>query len=622
MRLTITAIIFIINILYAPKAFSQCSVPVTTYPYREDFETDEGNWIPGGLNSDWAWGIPAKTNINFAGTGTKCWVTGGLTGNSYKNGQRSWLQSPCFDFTSLPNPVIYFKIFWDTERNFDGAGFQYSLNNGSTWNNIGSAGAPSSCLTANWYNDGGIVYLGDPGWSGNTQPSSGTCVGGFGSWGWLVAQHDLAMLAGKPNVIFRFTFGAGTACNAYNGVAIDDINIMQATPGIANFTYSCNSNRKVSFLDSSSLCAGTFSWNFGDPASGSNNTSSLKDPAHVFSSAGTFIVTQTVTFPAGPPSVKVKTITILDANLSSTGIRCFGENNGTASVNVTGGSGAYNYSWNTVPVQSTPAISGLGPGMYIVTVGGTDACTIIDTAVITGPPPLKLTLQNTPEKCNNDNGALTASVTGGTSPYTYQWSNGNTNATMNGLQAGSYSLHLADANNCVIDSAGIVVINYINPVKAALGNDTTICPGETLVLSPGSFSSYRWQDHSTAPEFTVTQTGNYTVEVKDADGCTSSDAIYVEVLCVDIYFPTGFTPNHDGKNDGFGPGGKLGGVTNYTLRIYSRMGDIVFQTNDPYRQWDGRIKNLMAASGSYVWTASYEVNGRKKSRKGTLVLIK
>lgn len=622
MKLRSVPILVIILFLNAKSAVSQCTAIISTFPYSESFETDDGGWVPGGVNSDWAWGVPAKTNISMAGTGSRCWMTGGLTGNAYKDAQKSWLRSPCFDLSSIPNPLIYFKIFWDTERSFDGAGFQYSLDDGASWNNLGIAGGTPHCLTANWYNDGNVSYLGAPGWSGNTQPSSGNCVGGSGSWGWLVAQHDLSGLAGQPRVMFRFTFGSGTQCNAYNGVAIDEVTIKQANLGLASFIFSCGTDRYISFQDSASLCATSYAWDFGDPASGANNFSTLKDPAHVFSAGGSYTVTQTVTFSSGPPSVKTKTVTIPDASLSETPVRCFGENNGSATATISGGSGGYTYSWNTTPVQTTSTISNLKPGNYIVTIGGTNSCSIKDTAVITEPQPLKMAIYNNPEKCDNNNGSLVSTVTGGTTPYNYLWSNGTTTAVNGNLSEGNYSLHITDVRGCVLDSANMIVINYINPVKALLGQDTTICPGEKLLLSPGNFSNYLWQDNSTAATFEVTQTGTYSVEVSDADGCESTDAIHVDVECIDIFFPTGFTPNNDGKNESFGPGGKLSSVKNYSLKIYSRFGDIVFQSNDPYRQWDGKIKSIPAASGTYIWIAQYQLFGRKKEQKGTIILLR
>ena len=67
------------------------------------------------------------------------------------------------------------------------------------------------------------------GWCGNSLATSGSCQGGNGSLGWVDAEHCMALLANQPQVIFRFTFGAGTTCNAYDGFAFDNI-IIENTP--------------------------------------------------------------------------------------------------------------------------------------------------------------------------------------------------------------------------------------------------------------------------------------------------------------------------------------------------------------------------------------------------------
>ena len=66
-------------------SFSQCATPISNFPYREDFETSNGNWVPGGTFSDWTWGTPSKPVINSAGSGSKCWITGGLKNAGYNN---------------------------------------------------------------------------------------------------------------------------------------------------------------------------------------------------------------------------------------------------------------------------------------------------------------------------------------------------------------------------------------------------------------------------------------------------------------------------------------------------------------------------------------------------------
>ena len=84
---------------YQPMA--QCTGGINSFPYNEGFETSTGSWVSGGAGNDWAWGTPSKPVISSAGGGSKCWVIGGLTGSSYTNAEASWLQSPCFDFSSL-----------------------------------------------------------------------------------------------------------------------------------------------------------------------------------------------------------------------------------------------------------------------------------------------------------------------------------------------------------------------------------------------------------------------------------------------------------------------------------------------------------------------------------------
>ena len=141
------------------KTNAQCGTPISTFPYNEGFEAGNGGWTPGGTFSSWAWGSPSKPVINSAATGINCWIVGGLTGSAYSDGEASWLQSPCFDFTALPYPYISFNVFWEMEQRFDGAGFQYSTNLGASWTNLGNYAGPTNCFTENWFNFSPIKYF-------------------------------------------------------------------------------------------------------------------------------------------------------------------------------------------------------------------------------------------------------------------------------------------------------------------------------------------------------------------------------------------------------------------------------------------------------------------------------
>lgn len=613
-------------LLFSQGAYAQCGTTLNAFPYSENFEANNGNWTKSAT-LHWEWGAIAagtKSVITAAGGGQKCWIVGGLSGKFY-NGGLSYLQSPCFDFTTLSNPEISFKVFWETEQSYDGANLQYSIDQGATWTILGSATSNSNCLSTNWYNNSSVRFIGfTAGWSGSVQPGSGNCGSGGGSGQWLTAKHNLSMLAGKSKVIFRFAFGAGTVCNDYEGFAIDDILIRQTPPVAADFTYSCLGNNAVSFTNVAALCQTGVSWNFGDPSSGAANTSAQTNPTHTFSASGTYSVTLTVNYSNGAPSSITKPIIILGANTAITQpIQCNGNNNGVITVNVSGGNGTYFYNWNTNPVQTTPTVSNLPAGTYTVNVSAIGACSTASSITLVEPSAINIQSQISSETCQTQNGSIQTTITGGTNAYTYLWSNAETTPSIAGLSAGTYSLLVTDANGCTALNNGLVVNNVMVPVQFSLGNDTTICNGETLLLSPGSFQQYLWQDNTTAPVYSVNQSGNYFVEVTNTAGCKGSDTIQVTVYCVGIYFPTSFTPNADGLNDLFGPVGDLGTLKDYSLYVYNRWGQPVFVSYSPYDKWDGKFKMTQQEMGSFVWICSYRVNGGTKiAKKGTITILR
>lgn len=371
---------FIILLAVSIRSHSQCTGGISSFPYTEGFEINDGGWVSGGTGNDWAWGTPAKTVINAAGSGTKCWIVGGLTGNSYTNAEASWLQSPCFDFTGLQYPYITFKINWETEQQFDGSSFQFSLDNGASWETVGSAADPRNCLNENWFNFSPVNFLAPlsatrNGWSGNIQPTGGSCRGGNGSNGWLVAKHTMPYLGGRSGVQFRFIFGAGTICNNYDGFAIDDIMIGEAPPNAADFSWTCVNSKTVNFTNRSANCPDSFAWSFGDPASGSANSATIANPSHRFSGPGKYTVSLTVSGPGNAPSTITKDIFITDIQVSLLSVVDCQSNTGGSLLAQTGVTGtSFNYTWNSSPPQDGPIATGLSEGDYTVTVTGVDAC--------------------------------------------------------------------------------------------------------------------------------------------------------------------------------------------------------------------------------------------------------
>ena len=504
---------------------AQCPTTINVFPYEEGFEAGP-SWTSGGTGNDWAWGTPAHGTINGAASGIRAWCVGGLTGSFYTYGEQSFLQGPCFNFTTVDHPYIAFDIFWECERTYDGMGLQYSLNAGGSWTNVGEFNGVEDCLNSNWYNTGNITNLNlaspKQGWSGRVGPTVGSCSGGQGSGQWVTASQCLPDLAGAPSVKFRFVFGAGTQCNDYDGIAIDNVFVGEAPPNGASFTYTCDGNT-VTFTNTSSLCPNGYSWDFGDPASGASNASTLANPAHTFTGPGTYPVSFTVSGPCNAPSTVVVPISVLGVEFITVDPAC-GASNGSITALVGGTSAPLDIIWSPGG-QNSAVLNNIPGGSYSVVISATNACTLEETIQLgSSSSPIVVAVVGQDAVCNGGaSGTATASVAGGTAPFTYAWSpSGGVGATANGLSAGTYTCTVTDASLCT--GSAIVTIDEPASVTVTAPDDLEACPGDVLVIDPVGGGgtpgySFNWSpaDPGIAPALTTT----FSVVATDANGCTS-----------------------------------------------------------------------------------------------------
>ena len=156
-------------------------------------------------------------------------------------------------------------------------------------------------------------------------------------------------------------------------------------------------------------------------------------------------------------------------------------------------------------------------------------------------------------------------------------------------------------------------------------NDTTLCMGDTMVLNAYTDLSaiYRWHDGSTLPTFIVKQAGIYSVNISNLCGNVSITKKVNYKLCNDsIFIPTAFTPNNDGHNDIF-KAAYFYQPKQFTMNIYNRYGERVFNTANISDGWAGSFKGKPQPVGSYIWIVNYKtINGKTVSLKGTVTLIK
>lgn len=186
-------------------------------------------------------------------------------------------------------------------------------------------------------------------------------------------------------------------------------------------------------------------------------------------------------------------------------------------------------------------------------------------------------------------------------------------------KTGTYTDTFTAASGC--DSIRKLYLTVLKKPVPDFGIQSGICGGDSVVLSPGKFDSYLWQDGSKDSIFIAKKAGTYNVTVGNSCGTATSQVNVPEKDC-GIYFPSAFTPNKDGKNDVF----KV--LTSYLfqefyLAVYNRWGQKVFETRDATKGWDGTLqKQLQQPQETFVWHCTFTRNNSTSTMKGTVVLIR
>ncbi len=261
--------------------------------------------------------------------------------------------------------------------------------------------------------------------------------------------------------------------------------------------------------------------------------------------AGIYSVTLTNTIISDPtmlgcPSVITVTVTepsAITVTPTQTNVLCKGAATGSTTVTSTGGTGVHTYKWSltstpAMVISSTATASGLVAGDYTVTVTDGNLCTKTSGVTITEPV-LALTATSTAVDvlCKGGTGTATAVPAGGTSPYTYKWSDAavSTGVTATGLVAGTYMVTVTDANACTVTSS-VTVIEPTLALSATTTKVDVLCKGNatgTATAVPAGGTSpytYLWNDVAASTTATATGliAGTYNVTVTDANACSTT----------------------------------------------------------------------------------------------------
>ncbi|WP_299521277.1 Ig-like domain-containing protein, partial [Winogradskyella sp.] len=228
------------------------------------------------------------------------------------------------------------------------------------------------------------------------------------------------------------------------------------------------------------------------------------------------------------------TLTLENLEISAvvTDVLCNGENTGTIDITVTGGEAPYTYSWNNSATSED--LSNVSAGTYTVTVTDTNGCTISGNYTIDEPSEeLTSTIASTTDVlCNGENtGAIDLSVSGGTAPYSYLWSNSETTEDISNLTAGTYSVTITDVNGCtttnqatIDEPSDALIASVSNTVNVDCSGDTTgnFTANATNGTPPYQFSIDNGTNNQATGLFENLTNGTYTILVTDANNCTTT----------------------------------------------------------------------------------------------------
>ncbi|MBN4065740.1 gliding motility-associated C-terminal domain-containing protein [Candidatus Amoebophilus asiaticus] len=347
-----------------------------------------------------------------------------------------------------------------------------------------------------------------------------------------VSRHDTSYMG-----IINYPDSVGVACN-YVDVGLY-LNGPLSQKGIPNFVQSyfkkvtSFSNNVVcqgdttEFFGSPSWMADTWTWYFGDSSSGSADTSYLQNPGHVFTAADTFyttlIISKNTILDTVVRTVIVKPIPSLNVGVDT--LICTGE-----TISLGQGISADSYLWSTG--ETTQTIQVVSQDTYWLTISNNN-CSNTDSVFVEYYQKPSENLGNDTALCIGQSIVLDAGNPGAI----YLWSTGETSQSIQVDTAGNYWVEIIDS---ICNTSDSVAITFSAVPTVNLGNDTSFCDGNSVILDAGNAgASFLWSTGNTTQTIQVASNGNYWVRVDDGL-CVTLDTLNVSIL---------LTPNINLGND-------------------------------------------------------------------------
>lgn len=264
-----------------------------------------------------------------------------------------------------------------------------------------------------------------------------------------------------------------------------------------------------------------------------------------------------------------------------------------------------------------PAFTITESGTYWVEVS-LGNCTDADTIIVDYSPAPLVDFGPDTVVCGLDQTVLLDATNPGAS---YLWQDGSTGATFNVTVDGLYYV-TATIGSCIDQDS--LSVNYSTFPAVNLGPDIYLCPDSIEILNAGpNVFLFTWQDGSTSNTYIVEEAGEYFVQV-NSNGCVTTDYInvYDDPCICEMIVPNVFTPNSDGNNDVFKQL-ECAQLNAFTMRVFNRWGEMMFETNDHTFGWDGTYNGTPCEVGAYVYVIDYDIlDGDAGLKQGSFLLLR
>lgn len=346
----------------------------------------------------------------------------------------------------------------------------------------------------------GTIYTGTA--SCTPAPLDGPSLSGLtaGTYSVVIADANgcedsvtVVLLNGSGNLQFTNTVALDETCSDSNGSI--DISVSGTAP--FNYTWSNGATTE----DIIGLAAGTYTVDVTDQIG--------------------CAIQETFTLTNITNGLTISSSTITDETC--------GDATGAIDITTSGGNGPLSFNWSNG--YTAEDIFGLNAGTYTVTVSDGSVCDYVETFVVNNTSGIYLGAAVTDATCGNANGTIDLTPTGGTTPYTFVWSDGSFTEDLSNIASGSYSLILTDASGCELDTT--IYVGDSNGGITITGNVTAEFCGGTdgaidITVSGGTSPyTYSWSNGATTEDLNGLSQGTYTVSVSDANGCSETSSFNV-----------------------------------------------------------------------------------------------